>query len=230
MVRAKRTRPSFLRQVAPLLAAFVLVGGIALYLRHASQTARPVDFGEVVVETLPEAPSLAGWPEELAARMERAYDGLLDEERRVAALGELALLYHANGFLAQADACYLGLQALQPQEARWPYLMAVAREDFGDQSLVVEDLARANLLDPGYALVVLKLGEAYLRLGNAAEARRYFERHLGRAGEDPWALAGLAKVAMAEGDFGGARELLERALEVDGRFGAALELLMDGLV
>lgn len=224
-VGAMRTRPGFLRQVAPLLAAFGLVGGIALYLRYASESVRPVDYGALIVETLPEAPSLMGWPPELVERLDAAYDGLLDKERQRGALAELALLYHANGFLAQANACYLGLQVMEPQEARWPYLMAVAREDYGDQALVVEDLARANMLDPGYGLVALKLGEAYLRLGNGAEARRYFERYLARVGEDPWALVGLGKLALGEGDFGGARELLERALAVDGRFAAALELL-----
>lgn len=224
---SKTKRPGFLRQVAPLLVSFALVAAISLYLRHAASKVQPADVSRVVIETLPEAPNLADWPPELRQRLAENYDARLSADSRETALEEIAFLYHANGFVPQAHACYLALQAIAPTDARWPYLLAALREDFGDRREVIQDLERSFRLDPSYEMIPLKLGFALMGVGRPEAAKAWFERRLQRLPGDPWALEGLARIAISANDYAQARTLLEQALESRPSFGQALALLPD---
>lgn len=215
---------SFLKQVAPLLISLALVGGLSLLVREFGKQA-PEPFEGLVVEALPEIPDLQGWPEAFIERLSEAHGRLQKRETRDGALVELAQLYHANGFVSQAESCYLGLEAYQPEAAEWPYLLAALKEDYRDKTAVIANLQRSLRLDPTYSLGYRRLGEAYVDSGQIEEARAAFARRLEAAPEDAWALAGMGRAALFAGDWAEAERWLLQALEAEERLALPYELL-----
>ena len=86
----------------------------------------------IVKAAVPPIPDLARWPRGYAARV-RAATALANRmEQPVAALSELAGLYHANDCYREAEQTERGLHALEPKNARWTYLLADAAAKLGD--------------------------------------------------------------------------------------------------
>ncbi|MBK1877382.1 tetratricopeptide repeat protein [Pelagicoccus mobilis] len=201
---------SFLKQVAPLLVSLVIVGGLTLMLRKYEEEA-PRPFDRLIVEVLPEIPDLQGRPEALLERLELAHGQLEDRATQREALVELAYLYHANGFVSQAESCYLGLESFETDSARWPYLLGVLKEDRRDQAAVAKHFARSLKLDPTSSLAYLRLGHAYREGGLLDEARTVYEYRLLGAPGDGWAQAYLGLLSVMEEDLPSARSFLEAA-------------------
>lgn len=205
-------KKSFLKQVAPMLISLTIVVGLTWMLREFEEKA-PRPFDRLIVEVLPELPDLAGRSEALLERLQVAHGKLEDRALQREALVELAYLYHANGFVSQAESCYLGLESFETQNALWPYLLGVLKEDRGNKAEVATHLARSIDLDPTNSLAYLRLGHAYREGGRLAEARTVYEYRLLGAPGDGWALAYLGLLSSLEGDFEAARQRLEAARE-----------------
>lgn len=215
---------SFLKQVAPLLISLAIVGGLTFMLRKFEEEA-PRPFDRLIVEVLPELPNLDGRPSELLRRLELAHGRLEERESQRSALVELAYLYHANGFLSQAESCYLGLESFETENARWPYLLGVLKRDRRDKAAVATHFARSIQLDPTNSLAYLRLGHAYQKGGVLEEAKTSYEYRLLGATGDAWARAALGQVAILEANWDEAREWLEQALEAMPELGIVYELL-----
>jgi len=171
--------------------------------------------------SIPERPDSSGWHPELLKRMDNARARIFDGQDPVAALGEIAMLYHANGYPEEARQAYDGLMRLDPGNARWPHLLAGVEADFGLMDRAIPLMGHAAELDPAYLPARLHLGEALLKLGRADEARGAFEAVLAREAENPYALAGLARIEVDAGRPEAALPLLERATTAEPEFGAA---------
>lgn len=214
----------FLKQVAPLFISLAIVGALTFMLRKFEREA-PRPFDRLIVEVLPELPDLAGRPAVLLVELELAHGRLEDPEMQRDALVDLAYLYHANGFLAQAESCYLGLEAFETQNPRWPYLLGVLKSDRMDKAAVATHFARSIELDPTNTLAYLRIGHAYREGGLLAEAREMYEyRQLGSP-KDPWAPAYLGLLSVMDGDVERGRVLLEEARSAEPRMSVVYDLL-----
>lgn len=202
------------------------MGGLSLMVRKFEKEA-PRPFDRLIVEVLPELPELSGRPGELLERLESAHAKLEVGELQRDALVELAYLYHANGFVPQAESCYLGLESFETQNALWPYLLGVLKSDRRDQSVVAGHFERVLELDPDFVMVNLRLGKSYFASGLFEEARAAYEKHLFDHPDDPWALVAFGHLAMVEDDLDEAVSHLEMARLVEPGIEAVYELLPD---
>lgn len=141
-----------------------------------------------------------------------AVDGAIARGRAgdVAALGELSRLYHANGFFAEATRCYEVLEALQPDEPRWPHRHATLAAGFGEARAAESRWRRVIGLAPDYLPARLRLGELLLKTNRSQDAAAVFGDVLQRKPDDPHAALGLARIEIEAGRWPQARERLEK--------------------
>jgi tetratricopeptide (TPR) repeat protein len=166
----------------------------------------------IVARRLPAAPDLRSWPVELQDRVARAESGARGYFRPATALAELSRLYHANGFFDEANACYEGLQHSEPREARWVHLPANILAGNGRLDEALPLFRRAVALAPDYLPARLRLADTLLKSNQTAEAARVYGEALARHQDEPFALLGLARVAVASGDWDKARDYTRRSL------------------
>ena len=195
----------------------LVMGGVAVtaaagfFAWHARANAA------VVRAARPPAPNLASWPAELRERLAQA------GRDSPAALAELSRLYHANGFLAEAARCYVALEKLQPAEPRWPHRRATILAGYGDIEPALAAWRRAVELAPDYLPARLRLAESLAKANRPGEAARAFEDVLRRKPDEPYALLGLARIALEAERWDEARAKLERvAAQTSHELGADL--------
>jgi tetratricopeptide (TPR) repeat protein len=155
-------------------------------------------------------PDPARQPGELRERMLRARTQASQRDTALAGVAELGRLCHANGFSAEAEACWQLLLAEQPRDPRWAYLLADLRRLASDHEGLAAMLARTNQLAPDYSPAWLRLADLKLKSGDNAEAERAYRKRLGLLPGDPYARLGLARVALQQGQHAEARVLVER--------------------
>ena len=84
-----------------------------------------------ILSAMPAVPDLSARPAALRGRVSDAARRGREGPGKVAAWGEMARLYHANGFFAEASQCYRGLMQVDPANPRWPYLLGTIAAGFG---------------------------------------------------------------------------------------------------
>lgn len=179
-----------------------------------------------VARHMPAVPALTGWPTTLADQIADAEAVARSWSKSVSGLAALSRLYHANGFFAEALLCYDGLQVLQPREARWPHLAAGIQALYGRAEQAEPLYRRAAELAPDYLPAWIRLGDVLVKANQPAEAARAYEEALRRAPGQPYALLGLARSAVARGDWNEARTRLNGAVSRHPDFIGALSLLV----
>lgn len=161
----------------------------------------------------PMEPSVRRQIEEQIALVDSLVSGGEAEPRELGtAAGELGRLYHAYGLEEAAAKCYREAERLDPEAARWPYLLGfllqVRRENGA-----AEAFERARRLDPDNPATLLRLARARFDAGEieAAEAlfRQSLENHPPSAAA---ARAGLGEIAAARAGHAAAVEHYAAAL------------------
>jgi tetratricopeptide (TPR) repeat protein len=180
--------------------------------------------GRIAVASLPPRPDFHGFSGELPARVARCEFRVRYCMAPVSGLEALSRLYQANGFLEAAAGCYRGLIRLEPGDARWPSFLGVILSDYGDVDNAFPLLRRAVKLAPDYIPVRIRLADALLKTNQLDEAAAGYKAVLERAGENTYALLGLARCSMESGDWKSARDYLRRVTDVDPAFSAAWTL------
>ncbi len=173
----------------------------------------------------PEPPALATWPAEAQERILAADQTARNLWRSRLGLAELARLYQANGFFDEALACYAGLRQVEPRNAQWSHLAAVILAGLGRLEEAEPLFRRAAELAPDYLPAHVRTADVLLKANRLNDAQRIYEDVLARFGEQPYALLGLARAAIARGDWSGAEALLQRAIAADANFVGGLSLL-----
>ena len=191
--KPRRSRPFWLFLVALVLAA----GGGYFGWRAQQQRA-------AIRTVRPPLPDLRAWPPELQERTAAANRDTLR------ALGQLSRLYHANGFLAEAQRCYQGLEQLQPDEPRWWHRHATILAGYGDLEPAIARWRRVVTLAPAYLPAQLRLAAALAKTGRTADAARVYTDVLQRKAGDAHALLGLAQLDLEAGRWEPARQRLEQ--------------------
>lgn len=136
------------------------------------------------------------------------------------ALKRLARLYHANGYIDEAQAAYGMLEEIDPKEPRWPHLHAVILAGFGDFEQSMARWRRVIELAPDYLSAHLRLAEAELKSNRPEAAAAIYEAVLRRWKNEPYARLGLARLDFEAERWEEARRRLEPLVaETDYRLG-----------
>ncbi len=205
------------------LVGLGLAAGAWLVWHQRSDRARAA----VVAASLPPVPDLGAWPREYAARVRAATAAAARFQQPIAALGELAALYHANDRYREAEQVERGLLALEPRNARWAYFLADTCGKLGDMDGQRTFLERTFQLAPYYPNVRVKLADLLLKLGFLDEARAHYEWRLTLAPNDPHGRLGLARIALQRGDRATALAYLEAITRDHPDFSSAHNLLAE---
>ena len=167
-------------------------------------------------------PVLDGMEHRVAALLRESRDAVVAEPYSADAWGALGAAYQAHRLLPEADRCYLRAIELAPDDFRWIYLRAVAREVAGADADALQGLfGDAARQRPDYTPVHVRLGDAMSSRGRLRAARESFEAALRHEPDLALAHRGLGQVLLALGDVEGGLQALERAVEIDPRDGSA---------
>ncbi len=128
--------------------------------------------------------------------------------------GRLGMVYQSNHVLAAAAASYENAMLLAPDDMRWRYYYAHLLEQSGETKRAVQAYQAVIDLSPDYMPARLRLAGALLNLGDNRAARDAYDQVLREDPGNATALAGLARVALAQDNFALAAEQLTRALEL----------------
>lgn len=139
--------------------------------------------------------------------------------------GELGNLYQANHYYDQAVPCYRVAMEFDPESPTWPYFVAFIQQEKGENASVQDLLRKTITLSPGYAPALLKLGDSYFKTGHIPQAGDQYRRRLDLLPDDPYALLGLARIAIDDSRWENAEAYLKHAANKNPDFGAAHRLL-----
>ncbi len=193
-----------------LVIAIALGGGLAI-VRHRGQPSQ----ASGVAGPLPDMPDLVGRPAELRTRLMDSQARALAERGAAPAVEELGRLYHANGFTKEAEACWQLLRAAQPQEGHWPYYLSDLCRTTSDEEGLRRWLSKTVELAPDYAPAWLELAELDFKGGRLDSAERAYRQRLNLVPHDPYAMFGLARIALQRGQHGeGKRQIEDLVREV----------------
>jgi tetratricopeptide (TPR) repeat protein len=130
-----------------------------------------------------------------------ARQAILDQRTSAAAWGRLGAVCDAHELYECASPSYREARSLEPEDVRWPYLLAIVSDRQGASLEEVVGLFReASSLEPEFAPSALRLGEALLRGDQLEQARAAFERALQIDAELAVAERGLGQTLLALGE------------------------------
>ena len=147
--------------------------------------------------------------ERVRAKVEEARQAVAGDPRSGAAWGRLGSVLLAHEREAAGAAAYQRAVELDPDEPRWPYLLARAAKT-PDPVIAVDASARAVALLPGYAPGQLLRAELLEQAGEAEAARDHYRRSVALDPRCAPCELGLGRLALAAGDLEASRRHLER--------------------
>ncbi|MCP4577609.1 MAG: tetratricopeptide repeat protein, partial [Deltaproteobacteria bacterium] len=210
--------------LAIVMVAALIMAGTLLFMDRARRN--------TLLERIPAPGSLSYSNRILEEKMRRAHDkvtGTLEQNgtnsRFGRKAGELGNLYQANHFYDQAVPCYGMALDFDPENPRWPYYLAFIKQEKGENASVQELLQKTITLAPRYAPAILKLADSHFKTGKPLKALNYYQRRLELVPGDPYALLGLARIAMDASEWERAQGYLKQAVRKNPGFGPAHRLL-----
>ncbi|HSE40733.1 MAG TPA: tetratricopeptide repeat protein [Acidobacteriota bacterium] len=141
------------------------------------------------------------------------------------AWGKLALNLDAHDFKNDSLPVYKEAAALAPSDFRWPYFSALALNELGKQE-TLEWFERARQINPQYAPLLVKYGDALVQFGTKDEAVQQYQQALALNPQMVHALYGLARIEFANENLDASVKHLNAVLAIDSNFGEAYNLLV----
>jgi protein O-GlcNAc transferase len=131
---------------------------------------------------------------------------------------QLALQHHHAGRLAEAEALYRQILAIQPTHAGALHFLGVTALQAGRNDLAVEWIRRALIINPNDSGAHSNLGEACRKLGRLDEAIAAYRRALQIKPDFSEAHNNLGNALMEQGKFDDAVAACRRALDLKSDF------------
>ena len=185
----------------------VALGGIGAWWWHGQGVAA----GKPAV--LPVLPGLTGRSEELGRLLREAQQRVEGDGGTAASVETLGRIYHANGFVPEAQACWQRLRALQPAEAKWCYYLSDLSRFTADETGLRSWLGETVRLARGYSPAWLELGELEFKSGHLETADHAYRERLKLTPGDPYASLGLARMAFQQDRRAEGRKLVEELVQ-----------------
>ena len=126
------------------------------------------------------------------------------------AWGQLGRVFHAHDLHRAAIECYEHAIQLDRSNIHWPYLAAHAQSRFNTEASISLFEAAAALQPDNHALFIA-YGDTLAQLGRHDAARDAYRSALRIDDHSSFALVGLGRQALIDGDLAQARSLLEQA-------------------
>ena len=126
--------------------------------------------------------------------------------------GQLGMHYQAHELQEPARICYANAMALDPDNPRWPYYLAVYHEETGGFAEAAVLYQRSLDLAPDNIAGATRLGLLSLSAGNSEAASRLLQTVVELEPDNAAALAGLAGIAQSSGEHEKAVLLYRKAL------------------
>ncbi len=207
---------------AVILLALLAAGYAAIAFRARAEAAR----------LLPSLPSLSGYPSAEAAHLQAADALARRSPRDAAAVGALAMAYHADLFYEHATAAYVRAAALDPANWRWTYYRALVHLERGEAAEAIAALKIVVDEQPDLAVAWWRLGEAEFKQAHYDAADASYGRAEAIAGTEPqsvrpFAQTGRARIALSRGRVAEAIATLTTIVKDAPRFGLAHRVLAD---
>ncbi|HEY2155079.1 MAG TPA: tetratricopeptide repeat protein, partial [Isosphaeraceae bacterium] len=190
-------RPPYLLIAVTVLAVALVAAEVTEVVRRARLPRPPA------VDTTGLDPAVARAIGSARARVEK---DLLSGK----AWGSLGQVYMAHAYNSEADACLVRAAALDPGEARWPYLLFEVRRPTSPET-GLPHLERSVELCGDVLSPRLVLGEVLFEGGQLERAEGQFRAVLGRNPPNPRAHFGLGRIALARGDLVAGTDHLTKA-------------------
>lgn len=179
-----------------------------------------------VLAVVPPRPNLERCTPELRERLDAAEDQTRSLWHPVAGLAELARLYHANGYLAEAGVCEENLIELDPRNPLWPYLRAHTLGGYGDLEKAMPLLQRTIELAPDYVPARIRTADILLKRNEPTRSAAICREVLRQDPHQGYALIGLARCELALGRPDEARRLLQQLVAGEPSFAPGWTLLI----
>ncbi|RTZ93376.1 MAG: hypothetical protein DSY81_05495 [Bacillota bacterium] len=169
---------------------------------------------------LPEPPQLVGLEQGVVEHLDRTYATLQQAQESLtgielgAAYGDAAITYHAYDLPMTAHSCYQRALDLDPDTARWKYLMAMIKVQLGQEAQATRLYLEVLELIAEHPPTLAALGELKLEVGEPEVAGSYYRRLLDLQPNSAPALAALGKIALEADRPQLAVDFLEQALSL----------------
>ncbi len=108
-----------------------------------------------------------------------------------AAIGDLAMAYHASLQIPQAQYTYALAERLDPGDWRWTYYRGLLHEERGEQDAALEAFTRVTAADASVGLAWFRIGEIALKQGRTEMARQAYGRAHEAPATAPFSTAGV---------------------------------------
>lgn len=152
-------------------------------------------------------PELEGADPAVIAAVEEAGNAVVRTSKSSQAWGDLGTVLLIHGFTNEAEQAFMQAESLDGSKFRWPYLRALAIvQEQPRQAL--SPLERAASLMPDDPVILGKLGDTQLMLGDTSSAERQFRRMLAHDPVDARGRFGLAQIESQRGELDAAKEHL----------------------
>ena len=161
--------------------------------------------------------------ERMRASLQEAHDAASVNPGSGAAVGELAMRYHANLFYDHAAPCYQRAIALEPLNPQWAYYLGALQQSIGDNSRVAELMTIVEQ-NAGINLPArMRAADAHFKQADPAQARQLYSQCRADPKVAPFADLALARITIADEDWTSAATHLGHALRAIPDFGEALD-------
>ena len=123
-----------------------------------------------------------------------------DDRARARAYADYGLASFGNGLVLPAKAAFLNAVALDPEESRWVYFLALIHQYTGDFAEAARALEQVLRQRPGDVPALLRLVTVRFEQADLDAARRAYEQVLEASPNEAAAHYGLGRIASARGD------------------------------
>jgi len=219
-----------IRRLLPMAAFLILTMLVILGTMSILAQARK----NVLLTRLPDVPRLHDGREVLKQKIDArnaAVRQCLNRPFGKSDFGELAgalgQIYQANHFYDRALRCYRLAVEYDDTSPLWFYLSASVHQQRGETEAMIGFLKHTLHLSTSYSPAVLKLADSYFKADRMEQARVSYERRLHLVPGDPYALMGMARIAMDQGQWDIAETYLKSAISSDPEFGDAHRLMAE---